>query len=466
MSAEAELDAVAQLRKPPHSTEAEQSLLGGLLLDNRAFDRVGDMLTTEAFYSFEHRLIYGAIVSLLVANKPADVVTVGEVLKKDGSTGGDKVDLRYLAALPLSVPSASNARRYAEIVVDRALERRLIATADEVATSVFSGPGSAAEKLEAAASKFRALEGGNMTGAPRPLSELLIERLDHVTDLHQTGEESAAWATPLPALNRLLAGGMRPGRVYVLAARPSVGKSALAQALALQFAKQDLPVLFLSQEMPSSELVDRIIAGLGRVDFGHLQTATLDDDEWSAISKAVELGARLPFYVDDQPSLTLGQIRAKARQVRGLKVLVVDYLQLSAGTSTGDRFTNRNAEIEEVSRGLKSLAKDLGIAVILLSQLNREVEKRPGKKPMLSDLRDSGAIEQDADVVILLWPIEYVANDGVSMLGVQVAKNRGGAKGDFPLCFWGRHMRFGEAELPMTHYTSKPVGASGASYSE
>lgn len=456
MSAEAELDEMSRLRVPPHNAEAEQSLLGSLLVDNSAWDRVGDMLTESAFYRHEHRLTFAAIAGLINACKPADPITVYAALRGEGP----KLD--YLQALSQCVPSSRNARRYAELIVECATDRSIIAASDEAASLAFRREGDSASRLDKVATLFRALAGKSIGHGPRSLADLMVERLDHLTAVHEGGEDVTAWPTPLPSLNRMLAGGFRPGRVYVLAARPSVGKSALAQALGLGFAAAGHPVLFLSQEMPDGEVADRILSALSRVDFGNLQTAQLSDDEWGRLSEGVETAGRLPFFVDDQASLTVSQIRAKARSVRGLRVLIVDYLQLTASNETSGRgMPNRNAEIEEVSRGLKSLAKQLKCAVLLLSQLNREVEKRPGKKPVLSDLRDSGAIEQDADVVMLMWQLQYPATDGCTMLGIDVAKNRGGEKGDFPLCFWGRHMRFGEAGLPMSHYTTKPSSGGG-----
>jgi replicative DNA helicase len=232
--------------------------------------------------------------------------------------------------------------------------------------------------------------------------------------------------------------------MYVLAARPSVGKSSLAQAIALYSASNQCPVLMLSQEMPDTEVAERAMSNLGAVDYEAIQTGALKDPEWNGLIEAVEASEHMPFYVDDQGSLTLADIRAKARQVKGLKLLVLDYLQLSAGD--GD---NRNAEIEHISRGLKSLAKEMGFAVLALSQLNRKVEERASKEPLLSDLRDSGAIEQDADVVMFLWPaVEYPG--GSKLVGIKLEKNRQGKKGRFGLDFDGAHQRWVESsdELP------------------
>lgn len=269
----------------------------------------------------------------------------------------------------------------------------------------------------------------------------MVERIDRITDLH-SGEAEAGWSTRIPSLDRMLNGGLRPGMVYVLAARPSIGKSSFAESLAITLAEQGLPVLMLSQEMPEGEVADRAISSIGGIDYGNLQSGRLNDIEWSQMTEAVERVQALPFFVDDQPALRLRDIRAKARMVKGLRILILDYLQLSA--SSGEH-ASRNAEIEEISRGLKALAKDMGIAVIELSQLNREVEKRANKRPNLSDLRDSGAIEQDADVVAFLWMVREFEGEGRRILGLGVDKNRQGKKGEFGLDFFGGTQRWSES---------------------
>ena len=438
-----------ELRVPPHSPEAEQSVLGGLLLDNTAWDRVGDLLAERDFYRHEHRLIYGAIGALVTATRPADVITVFEQLKRVGKDD-EAGDLVYLNALASSVPSASNIRRYAEIVRERSLQRRMIAALDESLTMLWSAS-DIGEAIDRIATTAAELQRRQVRKAPRPLGDILVERVDRISELH-SGEAEAGWPTRIPSLDRMLNGGLRPGMVYVLAARPSIGKSSFVESIAIALAEQNLPVLMLSQEMPEGEVADRAISGMGGVDYGNLQSGELNDLEWSQLSEAVDRGSKLPFYVDDQPALRLGDIRAKARLVKGLKVLVLDYLQLSA--STGDH-PNRNAEIEEISRGLKALAKDLGIAVIELSQLNREVEKRANKRPNLSDLRDSGAIEQDADVVIFLWPVREFDGEGRRIIGLGVDKNRQGKKGQFGLDFFGAYQRWRESTADIS--PARPV---------
>jgi replicative DNA helicase len=431
-------DEIAHLRVPPHSAELEQSVLGGLLLDNRAWDSAGDLLTEADFYRYEHRLIFGAIGTLINASKPADVITVFEQLQSEGKAD-DCGGLAYLNALAQSVPGAANVRRYAEIVRRHSVRRALIASLDEASALAWSHD-DVATTIDRVETLMAQLERKQVRKAPRLLGEILVERLDRVSDLH-SGAIVSGWLCGIPALDRLL-GGFKPGLVYLLGARPSVGKTSFATHLAIVLAQQGLSILMLSQEMSEGEIADRAISTMGGIDYGALQSGKLNDVEWSQLTEAAEMGRPLPLHIDDQAALRLSDIKAKARMVKGLKVLVIDYLQLSA--STGEH-SNRNGEIEEISRGLKALAKDMGIAVLVLSQLNREVEKRANKRPNLSDLRDSGAIEQDADVVMFLWPVREFEGEGRRILGLDVAKNRQGKKGEFGLDFFGAFQRWRES---------------------
>lgn len=435
-----EPDDLDRLRVPPHSAEAEQALLGSLLLDCSAFDRAADLVAEGDFYRHENRLVFAAIAELVLANKPADVLTVFERLQSHGkaeAAGG----LTYINALSQCTPSASNARRYAQIVRDRSLLRSVIALSDNAATAAFNPQGkSALDVLGDLASKVGELERNRVAGMPKSLADIVVGRLDRVSRL-ASGEEKGGLGTSLDRLDRILNGGFRPGGVYILAARPSVGKSSLAMEMGLHVARHVGPVLFLSQEMPDGEVADRALSNLGAVDFEGIQTGKLTDDGWSRLSGAVETAAAVPFYVDDQPGLRLRDIRAKARQVKGLKLLVLDYLQLSVGDGE-----NRSQEVGSISRGLKGLAKQMGVPILVLSQLNRRVEERPGKEPEMADLRDSGEIEQDADVVMFLWPArEWI--DGVRLVGLKVGKNRQGRTGArFGLDFAGAWQRWSESE--------------------
>lgn len=446
-------EAGQRLRVPPHSIEAEQSVLGGLLLDNRAWDRAAEVLREADFYRHEHRRIFATIGAMVCAGKPADVITVYEQMQRLGEAE-DFGGMTYLNALAHSVPSAANIRRYAEIVRDRALQRTMIGSVDEALTLLWTTDdvGAAADRLATVAADMQRRQ---VRQAPRVLAEVMAESVDRLSRL-QAGEIQRAWSTGFAWLDRALNGGLRPGLLYVLAARPAVGKSSFVKSIALNLAELGMPVLVLSQEMPSAEVADRAIAEIGAIDYGRLQRGTLDDDEWSRLADATERGSKLPLHIDDQPALRLSDIRSKARMVKGLKVLVLDYLQLAASSR---RDANRNAEIEEISRGLKALAKDMRIAVIELSQLNREVEKRANKRPNLSDLRDSGAIEQDADVVMFLWPVREFKGEGRTIVGLSLDKNRQGQRGEIGLDFWGSFQRWTEstADISQTAPARQPM---------
>lgn len=420
----------------PHSEELEQSLLGALLVDNQSWDRLGDKLSASDFYSFVHRQIFGAASALLAAGHAADPITVFDRLNAAGEARGAET-IAYLNKLAQGVPSAANFRRYCGRVRELSIQRTLIALAGESieAARVAADPVAAADAI---AAKFGELARRHVARAPRALADIAFERAEHHTAL-QEGRVAPGWTTGIPLLDRLL-NGLRAGGLYILAARPSVGKSSFAESIALVLAGNGLPVLFCSMEMSEGEVADRAIANLGRVSYSALLTGRMDAVDWQHSTEAIEALSRMPFHVDDEPALTLRSIRAKARSIKGLKVLIIDYLQLCASTR---RDGNRNSEIEEISRGIKALAKELGVAVVALSQLNRDVEKRGNKRPGLSDLRDSGAIEQDADVVMFLWPVrDFTDTEGRKILGLGVDKNRQGRLGEIGLDFYGDTQRW------------------------
>jgi replicative DNA helicase len=434
-------DEVAQLRVPPHSLEAEQSVLGGLMLDNGAFDRVGDMLVAGDFYRFEHRAIYAAITTLISSTKPADVITVHEQLQRSTRLGEDWGGLQYLNALAQSVPSAANIGAYARIVREHAERRALIAALRDAEELVWSDATSLTETRERIGALLSALERRTAGKEARVLGELALERADHYTDLAE-GRTEPGIPTGIGRLDAAFGGGLKPGRLIVLGARPSVGKTSLAGQIASYVAGQGQRVLVLSQEMTAGELVDRFIANAGSVHLGRLTTGRLDGDEWSRISDAIEDLQRRSVFIDDTPALTLQQIRAKARQVKrkhGLALVVIDYLQLCSSAGGAEK---RHHQIEQISRGLKALAKELDITVLLLSQLNRASTERD--EPELSDLKESGAIEEDADAVLLLHPMGNEP-DGSLLVLLKLAKNRGGPRGRLAMSFDGRTQRWAES---------------------
>ena len=456
-------DDVARLRVPPHSVEAEQSVLGGLLLDNGAWDRVGDLITESDFYRFEHRLIYTAIAQLVNATKPADVITVFDQLQGLGKAEdcGGQV---YLNALAQSVPSAANIRRYAEIVRERSVLRKLVAASDEIATSAFNPQGRQVSQIldEAEGKIFRiGEEGSRSRQAFQSMDTLVVQLIDRVNELHENGaEEVTGVRSGFYDLDRLTAG-LQPGDLIVLAARPSMGKTALALNIAEHVAvKEGLPVVVFSMEMGASQLALRMVGSLGRIDQQHLRTGALRDDEWGRLSEAVEKLGKVSLFIDESGSLSPTDLRARARrqarQCGQLGLIVVDYLQLMTGSS-GTSEENRATVIGEISRALKSLAKELKCPVVALSQLNRSVESRTDKRPMMSDLRESGAIEQDADVIMFIYRDEYYTKDACKEPGIAeiiIAKQRNGPTDTFKLTFL----------KPLTKFDNLAPGSAGGDY--
>ncbi len=441
---------VAQLRVPPHSIEAESSVLGGLLLDNGAWDRVGDMVNDSDFYRYEHRLTYAAIAALVNASKPADVITVFEHLQNQGKAE-DAGGLAYLNSLAQYVPSAANIRRYAEIVRERAILRKLVAASDEIATAAFNPQGKQVDKiLDEAEQKIFNIgeEGSRMKQGFQGMDTLVVELLDRVQEMADNPMDVTGVPTGFIDLDRMTSG-LQAGDLVVLAARPSMGKTAFAINIAEHVAlNEGLPVAVFSMEMGASQLAVRIVGSIGRINQGHLRTGKLTDDEWPRLTEAIEKLRNVSLHIDETPGLTPSELRANARrlsrQCGKLGLIVVDYLQLMSGSSSsgGD---NRATELGEISRGLKMLAKELQCPVIALSQLNRSVEQRTDKRPMMSDLRESGAIEQDADIIMFIYRDDYYNREASKEPGVAeiiIGKQRNGPTGVVKLTFLNQLTRF------------------------
>lgn len=425
------------------SIEAEQSVLGALLVDNSAWDRVADLLSASDFYRSEHQVIFAAIGSMVASMKPADVVTVFEELNGRAEFGG----LAYLNQLAQSVIGSGNCRRHAEIVRERSVLRSLLAKIDEAA-EIAHGSGKLPEKLDRVAALFNGIDAGNSSRKPKPMSEVMVKVIDTINEAAE-GKQTG-WRTGIPGIDWRLNGGLKPGKVIVLAARPSVGKTSLAGQIQKRVAADGTPCLMLSQEMEADEVGERSLANEARVNYTNIQTGKLNDLEWGSIAEGVDRLGSLPLWIDDEPALNLRAIASKARYVKGLGLLVVDYIQLSEGE--GD---NRTQQVGSITRGLKKLAKELGICVIALSQLNREVDKRPGRRPQMSDLRDSGEIEQDADTIIFLWPMSESEDDAeIRHIGCDFAKNRKGKKGAFVLTFEGAKQVWGESTMTVDSFQS------------
>lgn len=433
---------VAQLRIPPHSLEAESSVLGGLLLDNGSWDRIGDLLNESDFYRYEHRLVYASVSSLINNSRAADVITVFEQMQSQGKAeevGG----LAYLNSLAQYVPSSANIRRYAEIVRERSILRKLVSVSEEIATSALNTKGRPVPNiLDEAEQKIFNIgeEGSRMRQGFQSMGNLVVELLDRVEEMSKNPNDITGVPTGFVDLDRMTSG-MQAGDLIVLAARPSMGKTALAINIAENVAlKEGLPVAVFSMEMGASQLAIRIVGSIGRIDQGRLRTGKLHDDEWPRLAEAVERLRTVSLSIDETPGLTPSELRASARRLSRncgkLGLVVVDYLQLMSGSSGGDG-DNRATELGEISRGLKMLAKELQCPVIALSQLNRGVEQRTDKRPMMSDLRESGAIEQDADVIMFIYRDDYYNKDSKDpgVAEIIIGKQRNGPTGTVKLTF-------------------------------
>jgi replicative DNA helicase len=443
-----QLDAV---RVPPQSIEAEQSVLGGLLLENAAWDRIADLLGEQDFYRADHRLIFQHIGQLIEQGKPADAVTVGESLERAGKlaeTGGHA----YLGSLSLNTPSAANIRRYAEIVRERSIMRNLAAVGTEIADAAYSPMGRDAKTLvdEAEAKVFQIAEAGakSRQGFVRidPLLTETVERIDMLYN-RENKNDIIGLATGFVDLDRMTSG-LQAGELIVIAARPSMGKTALAMNI-VEHVALDLKkaVAVFSMEMSGAQLAMRMIGSTGRFDQHELRTGTFKDEDWARMVEAVGRLNEAQIYIDDSAGLNALEVRSRARRLHrqcgGLSLIVVDYLQLMS--ASGGREENRATEIAEISRSLKGLAKDLKVPVIALSQLNRSVEARQDKRPMMSDLRESGAIEQDADLILFIYRDEVYNPGNPEKRGeaeLIVAKQRNGPTGLVNLTFLGKHIRF------------------------
>ncbi|AVO35163.1 replicative DNA helicase [Ottowia oryzae] len=447
---------VAQLRIPPHSIEAESSVLGGLLLDNTAWDRMGDAVGATDFYRYEHRLVFEVIHKLINETKPADVITVHEELQRQGKA--DEVGgLTYLNALAQYVPSAANIRRYAELVRERSILRKLVSASDEIATSAFNPQGKAVAKIldEAEGKIFKiGEEGSRMKQGFQGMESLVVELLDRVQEMADNPNDVTGVPTGFIDLDRMTAG-LQAGDLVVLAARPSMGKTAFAINIAEHVAlMEQLPVAVFSMEMGAAQLAVRIVGSIGRIDQGHLRTGKLSDEEWPRLTEAIERLRGVSLHIDETPGLTPSELRANARrlarQCGKLGLIVVDYLQLMSGSSSDGE--NRATELGEISRGLKALAKELQCPVIALSQLNRSVEQRTDKRPMMSDLRESGAIEQDADIIMFIYRDDYYNKDSrePGVAEIIIGKQRNGPTGTVKLSFL----------KPLTRFESMPFGVS------
>jgi replicative DNA helicase len=437
------------LRVPPHSIEAEQSVLGGLLLDNAAWDRIADIVSEDDFYRYDHRIIFQHIVKLVSATRPADVITVYEALSTSGraeEVGG----LTYLNALAQNTPSAANIRRYAEIVRDRGVLRKLITVSDEISTQAFSPQGKEVKQiLDEAESKIFAIAEEGARGAQgfqaiQPLLTQVVERIDELYNRDNQNDITGV-PTGFIDLDRMTSG-LQAGDLVIVAGRPSMGKTAFSLNIGENVAiDSGLPVAVFSMEMGGAQLAMRMLGSVGRLDQSRLRVGKLNDEDWPRLTHAIQKMNDAQLYIDETPALSPIELRARARrlsrQCGKLGLIIVDYLQLMAGNSQGE---NRATEISEISRNLKGLAKELQCPVIALSQLNRSLEQRPNKRPVMSDLRESGAIEQDADVILFIYRDQVYNPDSPDKgtAEIIIGKQRNGPIGTVRLTFLGEYTKF------------------------
>lgn len=427
---------------PPHNLTAEHAILGGLLLDNEALDRLGDLEPAQ-FYHHGHRLIFEGVRSLILRSRPADVITVHDYLLTMGKAeaiGG----MAYLNSLVESTPSLANIGRYAEIVRETALLRQLTGAADRVQQLVAERQQPAVELLDAAQAEFSKLALGAVQDEPVSISSAMVDFLDDLDGRVHGTVAHPGIATGIEALDEKLNGGPCRGDLVVLAGRPGMGKSALGQSIGCNNAEADYSVMLWSGEMPTKQVTGRSVANWGRVSSAKLNAAkpVLSADEWTRLTRAAQIAGEARFFVEDAPALTIQALAAKARTVHrkhGLDVLIVDYIQLMEGSEQ-----NRTLQIEAITKGLKRLAKQLKIVVYALSQFSRDIEKRVNKRPMLSDLRDGGSIEQDADIVIGVYREEQDDPD-TTLKGyaeLYIMKQRNGTLGMVPAAYRGEYLRF------------------------
>ena len=440
---------VAALKLPPHSIEAEQSLIGGLLIDNAAWDRIGDVVRETDFYRDDHRRIFRHIGKLIQNGRPADVVTVYESIEASNEvdqTGG----LAYLGEIANSTPSAANIRRYAEIVRERAILRQLVTVGDEIAGNALNPAGREVKTLldEAEQKIFQIAEAGNRNNAGfvaiQPLLGEVVERMESLL-ARDSQSDITGVATGFVDLDRMTSG-LQPGDMIVVAGRPAMGKTAFALNIAEYVGvEQRLPVAIFSLEMSGPQLATRFLSSVGRIDQSKLRTGRLTDDEWDRMTVALGKLHEAPIHIDETGAINSTDLRARARRLHRqfgkLGLIVIDYLQLMSSNRDGE---NRATEISEISRSIKALAKELQVPIIALSQLSRKVEERNDKRPLMSDLRESGAIEQDADIILMMYREEYYKPDTQDKGTAEaiIGKHRNGPVGTVRLTFIGEYTRF------------------------
>ncbi len=434
------------IKIPPHSREAEQSVLGGVMLDPQSWDRIADRLQEVDFYYQSHRLIFKALMDLSSKDRPLDVLTVAEYLKNHlqlESVGGDT----YLFEIAKNTPSVANIAAYADIIRERSVFRQLIAVSGDIAHRAYQPKGmSCTEVLDEAERKvFSIAEQGPQKGGPVNIKTVLASTVDRIDKLYHAKEPITGMPTGFTDLDEMTSG-LQPADLVIIAARPSMGKTSFAMNIAEHAAlRSGLPVLIFSLEMPAESLAMRMLSSLSRIDQHRMRTGRLEDEDWPRITSSIAMLSKASMFIDDTPALSPVELRARARRIAKehgqLGLIMIDYLQLMQVPGLSD---NRTLEVSEISRSLKSLAKELNVPVIALSQLNRSLEQRADKRPVMSDLRESGAIEQDADVIAFIYRDEVYNDESLDKgtAEIIIAKQRNGPIGKVRLTFLGKYTRF------------------------
>jgi len=424
----------------PHNDIAEQSVLGAILIDKNAIITVSELLSPKDFYNDIHGIIYNAMLKLYEERKPIDLLTLADALKKHKQL--KKVDLSYLTELVEKVPTAANIEEYAEIVKTEATKRKLIQAGTEVAELGYADHTEVKEILDKAEAAIFSISQSHMTRGFIPVKDTLTESFDRIDALHRSGAGLRGVKTGFIDLDNLISG-MQKSNLIILAARPGQGKTAIMLNIGQNIAvKEKLPVGIFSLEMSKEELVDRLLIAQSDVDAWKLKTGRLSEDDFAKITEAMGQLADAPIFIDDTPGLSLIEMRSKARRLQmehNLALIIVDYLQL---VDPGKHYDNRVQEVSMVSQALKNLARELNVPVLAASQLNRSVEHREEKRPQLADLRESGAIEQDADIVMFLYRTETDVSGPLIPTKVGIAKHRNGPTGEISLLFQGNRIRF------------------------
>jgi len=444
-------DQISALKVPPHSIEAEQSILGGLLIDNKAIDRIAGQVSASDFYRNDHRIIFTHISKLIDNNDPADIVTVAESLEQNAEltkVGG----VAYLGLVAENTPTASNISGYAKIVRERSIMRNLVEVGSDIVESAFSPQGKDAQQLldESESKIFQIADAGTSEKLGFiDIKELLPKAAQRIDDLYQLDDPNGVTGVPsgYSDLDQKTAG-LQPGDLIIIAGRPSMGKTSLALNIAEHVGMEaGLPVAIFSMEIGAAQLTMRLLGSVGKLDQHKMRIGQLEDEDWPKLTNALGVLNEAPIFIDEGSALNSYEVRARARRLHRqqgkLGLIVIDYIQLMSSANEQSN-ENRATEVSEISRSLKALAKELNVPVVALSQLNRSVESRPDKRPMMSDLRESGAIEQDADVIMFIYRDE-VYNPETAEKGVAeilLSKQRNGPTGTVKLTFLGQYTRF------------------------